>query len=114
MYGSGRQVEQWNAYEIDFVNVEEMVAYVINDIHSTYENHKDLSKDGYPLEIVVLYIMNKKAIVENDEPPESAMCQIPLYRINIEKSDVINGDIIEEACDDVYFADEEVLSSDED
>ena len=91
-----------------------MVAYVINDIHSTYENHKDSSKDGYALEVVVLFIMNKNAIVENDEPQESAMCQIPLYRINIEKSVVINGDIIEDACDEVYFADEELLSSDED
>ena len=90
-----------------------MVAYVINDIESTYENHKDSSKDGYPLEIVVLYIMNKKAIIENDDPPDSAMCQIPLYRINKEKSEVIDGDIIEDHCDSVFFADEEVLSSDE-
>ena len=59
-----------------------MVEYVINDIESTYEHHKDSSKDGYPLEIVVLYIMNKKAITENDDPPDSAMCQITLYSIN--------------------------------
>ena len=91
-----------------------MVEYVINDIESTYEHYKDSSKDGYLLEIVVLYIMNKKAIIENDDPPDSAMCQIPLYCINKEKSEVINGDIIEDACDEVYFADEKVLSSDED
>ena len=42
------------------------------------------------------------------------MCQITLYRINIEKSAVINGEIIESACDNVYFADEDLLSSDED
>ena len=94
VYGSGREVELWNAFEIEFVNVEEMFAYVINDIHTTYENHKDSSKDGYALEVVVLFIMNKNAIIENDEPQESAMCQIPLYRINIEKTVVINGDII--------------------
>ena len=58
--------------------------------------------------------MNKNAIVENDEPPESAMCQIPLYRINKEKFEVINGDIIEDACDEVYFTDDELLTSDED
>ena len=38
----------------------------------------------------------------------------PLYRINIEKSAVINGEIIEDVCDHVYFADVELLSSDED
>ena len=112
-YGSGIQVDEWHGYEIDFENVGDMVEYVINDIESTYENHKDSSRDGYPLEIVVLYIMNKKAIVENDDPQESAICQIPLYPINIEKSEVINGDIIEDACDVVFFVDEEVLSSDE-
>ena len=90
-----------------------MVAYVINDIESTYENHKDSSKDGYPLEIVVLYIMNKKAIIENDDPPDSAMCQITLYRIKKEMSEVIDGVDIEDHCDSVFFADEEVLSSDE-
>ena len=86
MYGSGREVKQWNGFELEFVSVEEMVSYVINDIHTTYENHKDSSKDGYALEVVVLFIMNKNAIVENDEPPETATCQITLYRINIEQA----------------------------
>ena len=112
-YGSGIQVEQWHGYEIDFENVEDMVAYVINDIESTYENHKDSSKDGYPLEIVVLYIMNKKAITENDDPPDSAMCEITLYGINKEMSELIDGVDIEDHCDLVFFADEEVLSSDD-
>ena len=105
-------MDEWYDNEIDFENVGDMVEYVINDIESTFEHHKDSCKDGYPLEIVVLYIMNKKAITENDDPPDSAICQITLYRINKEKSEVINGDIIEDACDEVFFADEEVLSSD--
>ena len=108
------EVELCNGFEIEFVNVDEMVSYVINDIHTTYDNHKDLSKDGYALEVVVLFIMNKNAVVENDEPPETATSQITLYRINIEKSAVINGELIESACDDVYYADEDLLSSDED
>ena len=114
VYGSAMEVEQWNGFELEFVSVEQMVSYVINDIHTTYDNHKDSSKDGYALEVVVLFIMNKNAIVENDEPPETATCQITLYRINIEKSAVINGEIIESACDNVYFADEDLLSSGED
>ena len=85
VYGSGRQVKQWHGYEIDFENVEDMVAYVINDIESTYENHKDSSKDGYPLEIVVLYTMNKKAIVENDDPQRVQCVKFP-FIVSIKKS----------------------------
>ena len=76
VYGSGSEVEQWNGFELEFVNVEDMVAYVMNDIHTTYENHKDSSKDGYALEVVVLFFMNKNAVVENDEPPETITSQI--------------------------------------
>ena len=73
-----------------------------------------MTKNDHVLQAVVVIVLNKNSFVENDEPPESAMCQSPLYRINIEKSAVINGEIIEDACDDVYFADEKLLSSDED
>ena len=112
-YGSDLQVDEWHDKEIDFENVGDMVEYVINEIESTYEHYKDTSKDGYLLEIVVLYIMNKKAITENDDPPDSAMCQITLYRINKEMSEVIDGVDIEDHCDSLFFANEEVLSSEE-
>ena len=36
VYGSAMEVEQWNGFELEFVSVEQMVSYVINDIHTTY------------------------------------------------------------------------------
>ena len=114
VYGSGREVEQWNGFELEFVSVEEMVSYVINDIHTTYENHKDSSKDGYALQAVVVFIMNKNSFVENDEPPETVSSQITLYHINREKTTVINHELIESTCDDVFYDEVFLVSSDED
>ena len=88
-YGSGIQVDEWHGYEIDFENVGDMVEYVINEIESTYEHYKDTSKDGYLLETVNLVIMNMKAIPEIDDPQSSAMCEITLYDINKDMSELM-------------------------
>ena len=114
VYGSAMEIEQWKGFELEFVNVEQMVSYIINDIHITYDKDKDSSKDGYALQAVVVFIMNKNSFVENDETSETASSQITLYHINIEKTTVINRELIESACDDVYYDDEDLVSSDED
>ena len=101
-------------FELEFVSVEQMVSYIINDIHIRYNKVKDSSKDGYALQAVVVFIMNKNSFVENDEPPETASSQITLYHINSEKTTVINHELIESAFDDVYYDDEDLVSSDED
>ena len=107
------EIEEWKGFELEVGSVEEMVSYIINDIHTTYDKDKDSSKDGHVLQAVVVFVLNKNSFVENDEPPETASSQITLYHINIKKTAVINGELIESACDNIYYADEDLLSSDE-
>ena len=42
---------------------------------------------------------------ENDEPHETASSQITLYQIDREKTTVINTELIESACSDVFYDD---------
>ena len=112
-YGSDLQLDEWHDNELDFENVGDMCEYVIKEIESTYEHYKDTSNDGYLLETVNLLIMNIKAITEIDDPPNSAMCDITLYDINKDMSELIDGVDIEDHCDLVFYADEEEFSSDD-
>ena len=90
-----------------------MCEYVIKEIESTYQHYKDTSKDGFILEVVSLKIMNINAVVNIDNFPNSAMCDITLYDINKDMSELIDGVDIEDHCDLFFFADEEELSSDD-
>ena len=45
---------------------------------------------------------------------QQAPLQITLYQIDREKTTVINTELIESACNDVYYDDEYLVSSDED
>ena len=65
------------------------------------------------MEVVNLEIMNINALTNIDNFPNSAMCDITLYDINKDMSELIDGVDIEDHCDLVFFADEEVLSSDD-
>ena len=117
VYGSAMEIQELKGFELEVVSVDEMVSYIINDIHTTYDKEKDSSKNGHVLQAVVVFVLNKNSCDEsdeNDEPPETASSQITLYHINSEKTTVINHELIESACDDVYYDDEDLVSSDED
>ena len=115
--GGAMEIQELKGFELEVVSVDEMVSYIINDIHTTYDKEKDSSKNGHVLQAVVVFVLNKNSCDEsdeNDEPRETASSQIPLYQIDREKTTVINTELIESACNDVYYDDEYLVSSDED
>ena len=96
-----------------FENEAEMCEYVIKEIEYTYQHCKDTSNNGFILEVVSLEIVNINAVVNIDNFPNSAMCDIALYDINKDMSGLIDGVDIEDICDLVFYADEEEFSSDD-
>ena len=95
-YGSDFQVDDWHDFELVFENEADICEYVIKDIKSTYQHYKDTSKDGFILEVVSLEIMNINAVVNIDNFPNSAMCDITLYDINKDMYELIDGVDIED------------------
>ena len=59
-------------------------------------------------EIVII-----NAVVNTDNFPNSAMCDITLYNINKDMDELIYGVDLEEICDGVFYAGEEEFSSDD-
>ena len=121
VYGSAMEIQELKGFELEVVSVDEMVAYIINDIHTTYDKEKDSSMNGHVLQAVVVFVINKNSCDEsderdeNDEPRETASSQITLYQIGKEKTTVLNTELIESACSDVFYDDEyDLVSSDED
>ena len=123
LYGSAKEIEieELKGYELEVVSVDELVSYILNDIHATYDKEKDSSKNGHVLQAVVVFVVNQNSCDEsdesdeNDEPRETASSQITLYQIDREKTTVINTELIESACSDVFYDDEyDLVSSDED
>ena len=37
VYGSAMEIQELKGFELEVVSVDEMVAYIINDIHTTYD-----------------------------------------------------------------------------
>ena len=105
---------------MEVVSVDELVSYILNDIHATYDKEKDSSKNGHVLQAVVVFVVNQNSCDEsdesdeNDEPRETASSQITLYQIGKEKTTVLNTELIESACNNVYYDDENLVSSDKD
>ena len=112
------EIQELKGFELEVVSVDEMVSYIINDIHTTYDKEKDSSMNGHVLQAVVVFVLNKNSCDEsdeNDEPRETASSQITLYQIGKEKTTVLNTELIESACSEVYYDDEnDLVSSDKD
>ena len=105
-------------YYVDVPSPSDLASHVIHDINEIFDKEADTYKGGYILRAVVLFIVNHHSIPDNanddNELDETSTTQIPLYHIEKDKSSLLNIELIEAECFEVFHSDENDLTSDDD
>ena len=103
-------------YYVDVPSPSDLASIIIQDINEIFDKEADTYKGGYILRAVVLFIVNHHSILDNanddNELDDTSTTQIPLYHIGKDKSSLLNIELIEAECFEVFYSDENDLTSD--
>ena len=121
VYGESDQkieCDEIKYYYVDVPSASDLASFIIHDINEIFDKEADTYKGGYILRAVVLFIVNHHSIPDNanddNELDETSTTQIPLYHIGKDKSSLLNIELIEAECLEVFHSDENDLTSDDD
>ena len=105
-------------YYVDVPSASDLASFIIHDINEIFDKEADTYKGGYILRAVVVFIINHHSISDNanddNELDDTSTTEIPLYHIGKDKSSLLNIELIEAECFEVFHSDENDLSSDDD
>ena len=119
VYGESDQkieCDEIEYYYVDVASASNLASVIIQDINEIFDKEADTYKGGYILRAVVLFIVNHHSIPDNanddNELDDTSTTQIPLYHIGKDKSSLLNTELIEAECFEVFHSDENDLTSD--
>ena len=120
LYGESDQKIESKEIKYYVVNVpspSDLSSIVIRDINEIFDNEVNTYKEGYILRAAVAFIINHHSIPDNandddNELDDTSTTEIPLYHIGKDKSSLLNTELIEAECFEVFYSDENDLTSD--
>ena len=104
-------------YFVDVPSPSDLASIVIQDINEIFDNEANTYKEVYILRAAVAFIINHHSIPDNandddNELDDTSTTEIPLYHIGKDKSSLLNTELIEAECFEVFYSDENDLTSD--
>ena len=104
-YGDQLEEMDCDEYNLFFESGFELCSYIKDEIEDTYLEYKDTSYKGLPLVLVMLEIINSDAVINSDDFPNAAICDITIYDPNKSVNELKDG--LLEAANDVFHSDEQ-------
>ena len=92
-------------YQLFFESGFELCSYIKDEIENAYLEYKDTSYKGLPLVLVTLEIINLDLVINSDDFPNEAICDLTIYDPNKSVNELIDG--LLQAANDVFHSDEQ-------